>query len=571
MNNMNGPQIIITKSEKNPGIALALGLLFGPIGLMYASIENAIIVLIATIVLWVILFVISILTMGLGLILFIPFWTIQGLICGYLAYKGAKKYNEKLNIEAGMMYQQPQNGNQSVRQETVTVDEDGTVEMENDNVRSDENEVLALPAGSTSTGNGSNANQKIEINIPKVDIDTEELKEKGKEIAGEIQQKSAEMAEKLKPFANQAGAKAVELGKTMGTTANEAGGALKTALQGESGKKIAMVVGGVAMAGILAFAGYKSLDLIGPMRYESKAKSYVEIVLDTKPVFESLASLDKNYTDEKITEAKGKLQDALAKLAALEAELMGAEVPKKYSVEHIRMMKSIEAERSLLEICINDLEDPKKNTIKRIYLKPHYEMNRKCLNGVVIGSADFKSMSYQNKLLNKAMNNFEKMYVERGKKQEADNRAAKMTDAKKKQDEAKKTASAGQLAAGPKQAEINDAARSAKELSFITEIVNRKGGELAITGSFFNGYDKPVLRVADLHVEVVLINNGKEVALVRDCVVSDVPLGVKVLMPSAMSAAVINIPEGNFPKDIIADACVVRVSKIKCALGKPKA
>ncbi len=565
MNNMNGPQIIITKSEKNPGIALALGLLFGPIGLMYASIENAIIVLIATIILWVVLFAISILTMGLGFFLFIPFWIIQGLICGYLAYKGAKKYNEKLNVEAGMMYQQPQNGKQSVRQETVTV------EMENNNVRSDENEVLALPAGSTSTGNEDNANQKIEINIPKVDIDTDELKEKGKEIAGEIQQKSAEMAEKLKPFANQAGAKAVELGKTMGTTANEAGGALKTALQGESGKKIAMFVGGVAMAGILAFAGYKSLDLIGPMRYESKAKSYVEIVLDTKPVFESLAALDKNYTDEKITEAKGKLQDALTKLAALEAELMGAEVPKKYSVEHIRMMKSIEAERKLLEICINDLEDPKKNTIKKFYLKPNYEMNRKCLNGVVIGSADFKSMSYQNTLLNKAMNNFEKMYVERGKKQEADNRAAQLADAKKKQDEAKKTASAGQLAAGPKQAEINDAARSAKELSFITEIVNRKGGELAITGSFFNGYDKPVLRVADLHVEVVLINNGKEVAQVRDCVVSDVPLGVKVLMPNAMSAAVINIPEGNFPKDIIADACVVRVSKIKCALGKPKA
>lgn len=569
MSNMNGPQIIITKSEKNPGIALALGLLFGPFGLMYASIENAIIILIATIVLWVILFVISILTMGLGLILFIPFWTIQGLICGYLAYKGAKKYNEQLNAEAGGMYQQPQN--KTLKQETVTVDEDGTIEIENNSVRSDENEVLVLPAGSTITGNEGNANQKIEINIPKVDIDTGELKEKGKEIAGEIQQKSAEMAEKLKPFANQAGAKAVELGKTMGSTANEAGGALKTALQGESGKKIAMVVGGVAMAGILAFAGYKSLDLIGPMRYESKAKSYVEIVLDTKPVFESLASLDKNYTDEKITEAKGKLQDALAKLAALEAELMGAEVPKKYSVEHIRMMKSIEAERSLLEICINDLEDPKKNTIKRIYLKPHYEMNRKCLNGVVIGSADFKSMSYQNKLLNKAMNNFEKMYVERGKKQEADNRAAKMADAKKKQDEAKKTSSAGQLTAGPKQAEINDVARSAKELSFITEIVNRKGGELAIAGSFFNGYDKPVLRVADLHVEVVLINNGKEVAQVRDCVVSDVPLGVKVLMPNAMSAAVINIPEGNFPKDTVADACVVRVSKIKCALGKPKA
>ena len=119
MNNMNGPQIIITKSEKNPGIALALGLLFGPIGLMYASIENEIIILIATIVLWVILFVISILTMGLGLILFIPFWTIQGLICGYLAYKGAKKYNEQLNAEAGGMYQQPQN--KSVKKETVTV------------------------------------------------------------------------------------------------------------------------------------------------------------------------------------------------------------------------------------------------------------------------------------------------------------------------------------------------------------------------------------------------------------------------------------------------------------------
>ena len=567
MNNMNGPQIIITKSEKNPGIALALGLLFGPIGLMYASIENAIIILIATIVLWVILFVISILTMGLGLILFIPFWIIQGLICGYLAYKGAKKYNEQLNAEAGGMYQQSQN--KSVKKETVTVDEDGTIEMENNSVRSDENEVLALPAGSTSAGN--NENHKIEINIPKVDIDTDELKEKGKEIAGEIQQKSAEMAEKLKPFAHQAGAKAVELGKTMGTTANEAGDVLKTALQGESGKKIAKVVGSVAMAGILAFAGYKSLDLIGPMRYESKAKSYVEIVLDTKPVFESLAALDKNYTDENITEAKGKLQDALTKLAALEAELMGAEVPKKYSVEHIRMMKSIEAERELLEICINDLEDPKKNTIKKLYLKPHYEMNRKCLNGVVIGSADFKAMFYQNTLLNKAMNNFEKMYVERGKKQEADNRAAKLADAKKKQDEAKKTSSAGQLTAGPKQAEINDVARSAKELSFITEIVNRKGGELAIAGSFFNGYDKPVLRVADLHVEVVLINNGKEVALVRDCVVSDVPLGVRVLMPNAMSAAVINIPEGNFPKEIIADACVVRVSKIKCALGKPKA
>jgi hypothetical protein len=67
---MNQPQIVI--SPKNTGIALLLTLLFGPLGMLYATIPGAI-------VMGILSFIAVFLTAGLGLIITWPIciiWTI---------------------------------------------------------------------------------------------------------------------------------------------------------------------------------------------------------------------------------------------------------------------------------------------------------------------------------------------------------------------------------------------------------------------------------------------------------------------------------------------------------------
>ena len=76
------PQIIITKSPKNMGIALILSILFGPLGLLYATVKGGIIMMIVGAI-------VGILTLGLGAIIIWPIAIIW-------SYTATKKYNNEL-------------------------------------------------------------------------------------------------------------------------------------------------------------------------------------------------------------------------------------------------------------------------------------------------------------------------------------------------------------------------------------------------------------------------------------------------------------------------------------------
>ena len=76
------PQIIITKSTKSTGISLLLTFLFGPLGMLYANVLHAIIMMVLAVI-------IAFVTFGLGSLLT---WPIS-MIWGYL---DVKSYNKKL-------------------------------------------------------------------------------------------------------------------------------------------------------------------------------------------------------------------------------------------------------------------------------------------------------------------------------------------------------------------------------------------------------------------------------------------------------------------------------------------
>jgi hypothetical protein len=76
------PQRIVITKTKSVGLAVALGFLFGPLGLLYSTVPGAIIMFFVNVV-------VAFVTLGLGLFLTWP-------ICGLWAYLAAKKYNEQL-------------------------------------------------------------------------------------------------------------------------------------------------------------------------------------------------------------------------------------------------------------------------------------------------------------------------------------------------------------------------------------------------------------------------------------------------------------------------------------------
>ena len=76
------PQRLVVVPMKSVGLAIFLGVCFGPIGLLYSTIKGAIIMFIVNIV-------IGAVTLGFGLFLTWP-------ICGVYAYLATKSYNEKL-------------------------------------------------------------------------------------------------------------------------------------------------------------------------------------------------------------------------------------------------------------------------------------------------------------------------------------------------------------------------------------------------------------------------------------------------------------------------------------------
>lgn len=76
------PQRIVVLPMKSSGLAIFLGVLFGPLGLLYSTVTGAIVMFIVNIG-------IGLITLGFGMILTWP-------ICGVWAYMATKSYNEKL-------------------------------------------------------------------------------------------------------------------------------------------------------------------------------------------------------------------------------------------------------------------------------------------------------------------------------------------------------------------------------------------------------------------------------------------------------------------------------------------
>lgn len=74
----NQTNVVITRSPKSQGIGIILTLLFGSLGLFYASIIGAIIMI-----------VVAIFTLGLGLI-------VTHLICAVWSLIAVSSYNKKL-------------------------------------------------------------------------------------------------------------------------------------------------------------------------------------------------------------------------------------------------------------------------------------------------------------------------------------------------------------------------------------------------------------------------------------------------------------------------------------------
>lgn len=77
-----GPQRIVVVPTKSVGLAILLGVLFGPLGLLYSTVSGAIVMFVVSIV-------IGVVTVGFGLILTWP-------ICGIWAAVAAKSHNERL-------------------------------------------------------------------------------------------------------------------------------------------------------------------------------------------------------------------------------------------------------------------------------------------------------------------------------------------------------------------------------------------------------------------------------------------------------------------------------------------
>ena len=89
VNSSIAPNYVVTRPTKSIGIALVLALLFGPIGLFYASITGGIVMFFVC----GIINAIGLLMMGLGLIVTIP---LTGIMCAVWAYFSVSRYNEKL-------------------------------------------------------------------------------------------------------------------------------------------------------------------------------------------------------------------------------------------------------------------------------------------------------------------------------------------------------------------------------------------------------------------------------------------------------------------------------------------
>ena len=88
------PNIAIVPKDR--GLAATLGLVFGPAGLLYATIKGGLIMICIAIPLYFILLLISGLTFGVGLIFFVFVVLLIHTVCALWGYKAANTYNKEL-------------------------------------------------------------------------------------------------------------------------------------------------------------------------------------------------------------------------------------------------------------------------------------------------------------------------------------------------------------------------------------------------------------------------------------------------------------------------------------------
>ncbi|MEJ8763313.1 hypothetical protein WKU26_07860 [Phocaeicola sp. HCN-40430] len=74
--------VVVTKSPKSVGIAIALSLFFGPLGMFYSTVLGAIVMIIVNLI-------VALLTFGFGLIITIPIGVVWAAIA-------ANSHNKKL-------------------------------------------------------------------------------------------------------------------------------------------------------------------------------------------------------------------------------------------------------------------------------------------------------------------------------------------------------------------------------------------------------------------------------------------------------------------------------------------
>lgn len=78
----NAPRQVLVLSTKSVGLAVFLGIVFGPLGLLYSTIPGAVVMFLVNVGA-------GIFTLGLGLLLTWP-------LCGLWAFIAAKAHNAKL-------------------------------------------------------------------------------------------------------------------------------------------------------------------------------------------------------------------------------------------------------------------------------------------------------------------------------------------------------------------------------------------------------------------------------------------------------------------------------------------
>lgn len=90
------PPVVIVRERKSVVLAVLLGLLFGPLGMLYSTVVGALIMLIVYIIGGFLGGIISFATFGIGLVIVIPMSILLQIICATWSGLAASFYNDSL-------------------------------------------------------------------------------------------------------------------------------------------------------------------------------------------------------------------------------------------------------------------------------------------------------------------------------------------------------------------------------------------------------------------------------------------------------------------------------------------